>query len=135
MSRKLAREKVLQALFQIDVGKNDPTEALAYVTENALEQDKEFIINYIHGITLDLEKIDACINQYAKDWQADRLPNVDRNVLRIAVYEMLSPKLGLAGPIVINEALELVKLFSSEEAVPFVNGLLDTLYKSMQIDG
>ncbi|MEI7883970.1 MAG: transcription antitermination factor NusB [Clostridia bacterium] len=135
MSRKLARGKVLQALFQIDVGKNDPAEALAYITENALEQDKEFIINYIHGIVLELEPIDACINQYAKDWQADRLPNVDRNVLRIAVYEMLHQELHLPGPVVINEALELVKMFSSEEAVPFVNGLLDTLYKSVQVDG
>jgi len=124
MNRRRARERALQLLFQIDVGKMETEEAVA----NAVLAEGEtavdaFTLELVRGTRQNLDKIDATIAQYATDWSIDRMANVDRNVLRLALYELLYRE-DIPNSVAINEAVELVKKYSTPESGKFVNGIL-----------
>lgn len=124
MSRRLDRESVLQCLFQIYVGGVAVNEAIQNVMEEKQEdKDLAFISKIVQGTSEHQQKIDSIISEYSIGWQLDRMPNVDLNVLRMAVYELLydqeSPE-----RVVVNEAIELAKAFSTSESGKFVNGVL-----------
>lgn len=125
MSRRLAREKILQCLFGITVGNNNPQIALEYFQEEDIsKEDLVFIESTVKGVIEHLADIDGFYVPFLKDWQLERLANIDRTILRIAVFEMRY--LASIPPTVsINEAVELAKVFGGDESPKFINAVLD----------
>ncbi len=134
-NRRLARETILQALFQIDVGKQEPQFALQYLLDNNFLSAEADLTSYtweiFNGVLQNLAVIDPIIQNYSQDWTLERMPRVDRNVLRLSLYELLyRPDIPVA--VSINEAIELVKAFGGEESGKFINGILGKFVKSEQ---
>ncbi|MBE3573123.1 MAG: transcription antitermination factor NusB [Moorella humiferrea] len=132
MQRREARTKALQALFAVDVGRMMPEQALEEVlAEGELAPGAEdFARDLVFGTIKAREEVDAIINKYAIGWRLERLAAVDRNILRMALYEMKHhPETPVS--VIINEAIELAKTFNDEEAGKFVNGLLDSARKEL----
>lgn len=130
MSRRIARETALQVLFQVDLTQVDPQLALrSTAAEFAVpESSQEFAGRLVSGTLVHLQEIDDILKDVAKEWHLDRMSNVDRNILRLAAYELyFCPD--IPGSVSVNEAIELAKAFSSEEASKFVNGILGTLLR------
>lgn len=131
MSRRGAREKAFQILFQHDIGKINPTEAFNRMFGQEQNTNTAvFARQLVYGTLEHLAIIDQWISQFCKDWDLDRLASVDRNILRLALYEMLYVE-DIPLTVSINEAIELVKNYNSEEAARFVNGLLDNVKKNV----
>lgn len=137
MARHKAREQTLQMLFEWDL-RRLPLDEIArnyygslLVSEDSVAKPRpdEFARNLLEGVTRELPAIDDLITRHASNWRLERMPAVDRNVLRIAVYEML--RTDTAAAIVIDEALELARRFAGEESVQFVNGVLDAVRKEL----
>ena len=101
------------------------------VSEDSVAEPRPdgFAQNLLEGVTRELPAIDDLITRHAAHWRMERMPAVDRNVLRLAVYEMLRTDTPAA--IVIDEALELARRFAGEESVQFVNGVLDAVRKEL----
>ena len=127
MSRRLAREAAFKALFQIDLGRCSTEHALRYVLQGLKLKEKElqFTREMVEGTIYYRPAVDELIQKYLVHWELQRLCTVDRNLLRLALFEILHrPDIPVA--VSINESLELAKRYgSSEEAVAFINGLLD----------
>lgn len=137
MARHKAREQSLQMLFEWDF-RRTPLDEIArgyyeslLVGEDAVAKPRPdaFAENLLRGVTEELGVIDDLITRHAANWRLERMPAVDRNVLRVAVYEMLRTDTPAA--IVIDEALELARRFAGEESVQFVNGVLDAVRKEL----
>ncbi|HHV63622.1 MAG TPA: transcription antitermination factor NusB [Peptococcaceae bacterium] len=130
MSRRLARETALQVLYQIDVtgDKNDlPGIIRNWCEEFAVSaKNFEFIRRLVEGTLAKREEIDLKIAQTAHEWSLDRMSIVDRNLMRLAIYEMFycpeTPQ-----RVTINEAIEIAKKFGGEDSARFINGILDKL--------
>ena len=128
-SRRRARERALQIMFLWDSRKESADDAIqAYYdglySEEKLERDP-FVSELVRGTVEHLAEIDDRITRHAEHWRMERMPAVDRNILRVAVYEMTRG--GTPAPVSIDEALELARKFSGEESVQFVNGVLDAV--------
>lgn len=127
MSRRLARENAFRALFQIDVGNCRAEQALKNALEgfSLSEEEEKFYHELVIGSAENLEQLDGLIKKYLVGWELSRLSAVDRNLLRLALYEIFyRPDIPYA--VSINEALELAKKYGSTgEAVGFINGVLD----------
>jgi transcription antitermination protein NusB len=124
MSRRTSREFALQGLFQIDVVDADVQQAITHVLEQeGAEVDPLFVRELITGTTNNREKIDEILTRHTTGWDLSRMANVDRNVLRMAVYEMLHHN-ETPSSVVVNEAVDLAKGFSTPESGKFVNGVL-----------
>jgi transcription antitermination protein NusB len=131
--RRKSRELAMQMLFQRDVGKQTPDQ----VRQNFWKAREETIDADTRGFAEDLfrvaiareEEIDALIEQHSAHWRIPRMPAVDRNLLRLAVAELLGFP-GTPVPIVINESLEIAKRYSAPESLSFLNGILDAISKS-----
>ncbi|APC08731.1 transcription antitermination factor NusB [Neomoorella thermoacetica] len=132
MLRRAARAKALQALFAIDVGGTSPDMALEQVLEEGELPPRAmtFTRELVEGTMAKRDEIDAIIRKYAVGWRLERLAAVDRNILRMALYEMQYHR-ETPVRVVINEAIELAKNFNNEEAGRFVNGLLDNARKDL----
>lgn len=130
MSRRLGREIALKVLFQVDVGKNDPAAALRdTLTDYSLnENDRQFTVQLITGTLERLPEIDAVIKQYAIDWSLERIANIDRNLLRLAIFEIYHCD-DIPVSVSINEAIELARKYSTAESGRFINGILGKLTK------
>jgi len=131
-SRRRSREHALQILYQWDMRKQPVNESIeAYYAglhseESAAQLPRdEFLELLVHGTVERAGEIDALISGHAEHWRLERMPAVDRNILRLAVYEMRHTETPPA--VVIDEALELARRFSNEESVHFVNGVLDAV--------
>ena len=132
MSRRKAREIALQALFQFDFTKNDDEnliEILIKETKGLNQQSILFTREIIKGTIANLEAIDATIKTVSNDWKIERMAAVDRNIVRMAVYELKFNSEDTAPKIIINEAIEIAKIFGSDESSRFVNGILGALIK------
>lgn len=137
MARHKAREQTLQMLFEWDLRRSPLDEiAKGYYGSLLVKEDSvakpvqdEFAQSLLRGVTEELVAIDDLITRHASNWRLERMPAVDRNVLRLAVYEMLRTDTPAA--IVIDEALELARRFAGEESVQFVNGVLDAVRKEL----
>jgi N utilization substance protein B len=137
MARHRARQQALQLLFQWDQRRTPIEEILSgYYGSLLVSEDKftkphadAFAEQLLRGVVGELVDIDARIERHAEHWRIPRMPAVDRNVLRLAVYEMLRTDTPPA--VAIDEALELVRRFSSEESVHFVNGVLDAVRREV----
>lgn len=130
--RRKAREYALQMLFQWEIGRQAPAlvEAGFWKNARAEKTTRAFANQLFEGAVAESAAVDELITRHATNWRLDRMAAIDRAVLRLAVAELRS---GTSPPkVVINEALELAKKFSSEEAAPFINGILDAIYKSNQ---
>ncbi|MBD8070399.1 transcription antitermination factor NusB [Bacillus sp. PS06] len=121
MKRRTAREKALQALFQIDMSESDPREAIESVLED--EEADEFLTQLVLGVVEHKEEIDILLRKNLEKWNLERLANVDRSILRLAIYELnhleeIPPKVS------IDEAIELAKTFGDESSSRFINAVL-----------
>jgi N utilization substance protein B len=126
--RRTARECALQMLYQYDVGKQPIEEILESFWEMNEHPRKvrEFADELFEGSIKRIKEIDKTIQQHTKNWRLSRMAAVDRNILRVAVYEFLCDT-GTPVTVVINEALEIAKKFSTHESAQFVNGVLDSI--------
>lgn len=131
-NRRKARESALQILFQLEFDDTEPPliQEQFWASRRAHPEVKEYCREIVEGVLLAKEDIDRQIQSVSAHWRLSRMALVDRNILRIAVFE-LNSFLDLAPAVVINEAVEITKKYSSEKAGQFVNGILDALSKSM----
>ncbi len=120
--RRHARDLALQVLFQHDVGHLPVEEALADARRQDPDADWPFIDALCRGTVAVATELDAVITPLLEGWTLDRLANVDRTILRLAIYELLH--LSTPPSVVINEAVELAKRYGTEASGPFVNGVL-----------
>ncbi len=127
LSRRSAREAAFKALFQIDIGKSTTEQALRYNLQGLklTESEARFTREIVEGTHRQQPELDRLIQKYLVHWELQRLCAVDRNLLRLALFEILH-RPDIPDAVAINESLELAKKYgSSEDAVAFVNGLLD----------
>ncbi|MDY6029537.1 MAG: transcription antitermination factor NusB [Acidaminococcaceae bacterium] len=133
MIRRLAREIVLQSLFQLDFEGCDKTTALeaaiAEHTEKETEKSVPYAEELLNGIIANKKQIDEKIKATSIDWSLERLSATDRNILRLAIYEIFFAEPAVAAGVAINEAVEIAKGYGSEESPRFVNGVLGTLVR------
>lgn len=134
MIRRIARELVLQSLFQIDFAQVDSTAALdAAIEERAdksAEKARAYALDVLNGVLTNNEAIDTKISEYAIDWTLERMPAVDRNILRVAVYEMFFAQEKLVPNVAINEAVEIAKIYGTDDTPRFINGVLGKMVRS-----
>lgn len=136
-ARRHAREAALQMLYQWEVGRLSPGDAIlsywpAREDDPPLDEaHREFANQLVRGTVERLPAIDAVLAERAQNWRVERMAVLDRLVLRLATYEMLAEP-GTPAKVVINEALELARQYSGEEAVSFVNGVLDGVRKQIR---
>jgi N utilization substance protein B len=131
LKRRLPREYAFKILFMIDVGKNESESALCYLLDNIgfSAQEESFCTSLVEGVLKKREELDKTLSLYLINWQFDRLAAVIRNILRLALYEMLYLD-DIPPAVAINEAIELAKAYQDEEAARFVNGILDSIRKN-----
>jgi transcription antitermination protein NusB len=129
--RTKSREFAMQMLFQWDMSEQEPTklEAKFWRAAKATDSTRAFANRLFEGAVKDTAAIDELIVKQAENWRLERLAVIDRAILRLAIYELRTtdtpPK------VILNEAVDLAKKFSSEEAGSFVNGILDAVHKSL----
>ena len=135
-SRHRAREGALQILYLWDMRKQPVSEAIdSYYGSLSSEdcapqlQRDPFVEHLVRGTVNEIATTDERITRHAEHWRIERMPTVDRNILRLAVYEMLHTD--TPAPVLIDEALELARRFSGEESVHFVNGVLDAVRREL----
>ncbi len=130
-SRHRSRERALQILFLWDARRQPVEEAIdAYYDQLFSEEHPErdpFVATLVRGTVEHLAELDEQIAKHAEHWRMERMPVVDRNILRLAVYEMAHG--GTPPAVAIDEALELAREFAGEESVQFVNGVLDAIHR------
>lgn len=125
MKRRTAREKALQALFQIDMSEANPEEAILHVLEE--ERGDKYLSDLVGGVVEHKSQIDEMIKEHLEKWTIERIAPVDRNLLRLAVYELVYLKEEVPANVVIDEAIEIAKVFGDEHASRFVNGVLSKI--------
>ncbi|QHE62127.1 transcription antitermination factor NusB [Rossellomorea vietnamensis] len=128
MKRRVAREKALQALFQIDMSGIEPEVALRNVLEEEEKMDG-YLEQIVLGFIENQERIDGHIRENLEKWSFDRLAKVDRNILRLGVYELLFVE-DVPNNVVINEAVEIAKIFGDDQSSKFINGVLSKVSQS-----
>ena len=133
-ARRRSREHALQILYQWDMRKQPVDESIDAFYSTLSSEDgapplprDEFLELLVRGTVERAGEIDALISGHAEHWRLERMPAVDRNILRLAIYEMRHTETPAA--VVIDEALELARRFSTEESVQFVNGVLDAVHR------
>jgi len=142
MKRRLARELAVQCLYQIEMNQVSIQDSLEMVIQEAKEDNeaevlledehalREYTENLIAGVKARASAIDDVLSGYLKGWRMERLSRVDRQIMRIAVYEMIYRE-DVPPKAAINEAIELAKHFGVEESGKFVNGVLGQLIKDL----
>jgi N utilization substance protein B len=121
----------MQMLFQWDISRQDPAklEAKFWRSAKAADNTRAFANKLFEGAAKEADELDALIVQHAQNWRLERMAIIDRAVLRLAIYEL---RIAETPPkVVLNEAVDLAKKFSSEDAGAFVNGILDAVNKAL----
>jgi N utilization substance protein B len=128
--RRRSREIALQILYQMEVNLRDPQETieLFWRSFSSTEEVKQFATRIVEGVYRQKEAIDTLIDKYSEHWRLDRMDWVDRNILRMGVYELMYCD-DIPINVALNEAIDLGKKFGSEESGAFINGILDRLSK------
>ena len=132
--RRKAREVALQFLYQLDQhGEIDPTshEAEFWSRHPVDDETRAFASALVRGTTSRHTQVDEIIAQYAEHWDLDRMAVVDRNILRLAVYELLDDR-AVPPKVAINEAIEISKKFGTQESSRFINGVLDRAHRELR---
>ena len=132
-SRRKSRELAMQMLFQGDLGKQKPEEVeqLFWDSREDVDDETRGFADDLHRLaTQREEEVDGLIQKHAQNWRLERMPVVDRNLLRTAVAEMLGyPKTPAA--VIINEALEIARRYAAPESIHFLNGVLDAIGREL----
>jgi N utilization substance protein B len=130
-ARRRARELALQMLFENDLTGTAPEDMFSHFQEwrHAAESTKDFAKKLVVGTLSHRLEIDALIARQAAHWRIERMPAVDRNILRMALYE-IQHEPGTPAPVVIDEAIEIAKRFSTPHSSQFINGILDGVLKA-----
>ena len=127
--RRRAREIALQVLYQLDISHGDPGEVLDLYWENFRPSPKarEFCQRLVEGVRKSQDQIDPFIEENSENWSLKRMAAVDRNILRLATFELLHcPEIPFKATL--NEAIELAKKFGSDDSSAFINGILDKIH-------
>ncbi len=137
-ARRAGRERALQALFQLDnsAGLSAESALESAWAASADEAPREpaahaFALDLVTGVRANLAEIDALIEEHSHNWRIDRMSKIDRNVLRIGIYE-LKHRVDIPRKVTLNEAIELGKAFGTVESSAFINGLLDRVAVALQ---
>jgi N utilization substance protein B len=132
-TRRKSRELAMQMLFQGDLGKQKPEEVTSLFWDSREDVDDETrgFADDLHRLATGREdEVDALIQKHAQNWRLERMPVVDRNLLRTAVAEMLGyPKTPAA--VIINETLEIARRYAAPESIHFLNGVLDAIGREL----
>jgi transcription antitermination protein NusB len=134
--KRRAREAALQMLYQWEIGRTGPHEAIvtywpAHDPEGEVAEElRTFANGLVRGVTERMGEIDRLITARAVNWRVERMAVIDRMILRLACLELMSA-VDTPAKVIINEAIELARTYSSEESVPFVNGVLDAIRRDL----
>ncbi|CAG9609305.1 transcription antitermination factor NusB [Pseudoneobacillus rhizosphaerae] len=129
MKRRMAREKALQALFQIDMSDINPKEAIEHALEDV--PSDPYLEKLVFGVLEHQEEIDQLITAQLEKWSLERLANVDRSVLRIAIFEMKYCSDEVPVNVILDEAIEIAKLYGDDQSSRFINGVLANIKQHM----
>jgi transcription antitermination protein NusB len=134
-NRRKSRELAIQALFFMDLNDRFAEEKLSLFCENFLpsSQLRPFFLNLVRGVSSARAEIDTLIERFSNNWKISRMSGVDRNIMRVAVFEMMCCK-DIPCKVSINEAIDLGKKFGTEESGAFVNGILDSIRLAMETE-
>ena len=128
LTRSELREKIMTILYQINVYS---TNKIDYNVDDIIKDvnpiDNEFVKDVVYGVITKKDELDEIANNYLNKWTIDRLGNTDQSIIRMAIYELLYTK--TPEVVVINEAIELAKLYSDDDVKNMINGILDKIYK------
>jgi N utilization substance protein B len=130
--RRLARELAIQSLFQMEFAPQVRLEELAATAEIGLDKENlKYARELLSGLIQKKSEVDAKIQNVAQHWKMDRMASVDRNILRLAVFEMNFFDQKVEPAIVINEAIEIAKKYGTSDSASFINGILDQVRKGL----
>ncbi|MEI7917918.1 MAG: transcription antitermination factor NusB [Candidatus Saccharibacteria bacterium] len=141
-NRHLGRIVALQTLYEYEfrIESKDPTADVEEILVRNLNRyetaidDKGFVQTLVNGVLTDQADLDAKIQPIAPDWPIDQIARIDRNILRIGLYELLHQADVIPPKVAINEAVELAKAFGSDNSSKFINGVLGTAYRTLVED-
>jgi N utilization substance protein B len=126
--RRRSREFALQVLYQLEIAKQDALRTLAQFQENfseGVERD-DFVERLVLGVSEHRKEIDRLIERYSENWRLDRMNMIDRNILRMAAFELLYCE-DIPPKVTLNEAIDLGKRYGTDESGSFINGILDRI--------
>jgi transcription antitermination protein NusB len=135
-ARRRAREAALQMLYQAEIGRTSPGDAILTYwpardpADGLAEEHQEFANALVRGTSARVGEIDGLLGRHAEHWRVPRMAVIDRLILRLATYELVAEP-DTPARVILNEALELARTYSGEEAVAFVNGVLDAVRKEL----
>jgi N utilization substance protein B len=138
-NRHLSRTLAMQTLYEWDFNGQKEKDLTNLLNYNLAEfapgfDDKGFAKHLVEGVKKNLKEIDELIKKYATEWPLEQITIVDRNILRIGIYELkMDPE--IPSKVAINEAIEVAKAFGGESSGKFVNGVLGAIYKEMEVKG
>ena len=136
-NRRKSRELAVQSLFFMDMNQKFTEENLMLFSENFISPSQEdirpFFYQLVRGVACGRHEIDALIERFSDNWKVSRMSSVDRNIMRIAVFEMLICR-DIPVKVSINEAVDLGKKFGTDESGAFVNGILDSIRMAMETE-
>lgn len=133
MNRHLSRTIAMQTLYEWDIRKVPAIDNIMTrnIGEFQKDADSEYITTVIEGVIKNCAAIDGKIGQAAPEWPIEQISSIDKSILRVAVYELLHST-EVPPKVAINEAVELAKLFGSENSSKFINGVLGTIYRASE---
>jgi len=134
--RRRARELAMQALFYIDSRQCDPEEGVDLFCRNNAppRKTRPLFLKLVSGVIAGQKEIDALIERFSSNWKVSRMSGVDRNVLRIAVFELMGCP-DIPTRVTLNEAIDIGKRFGTEESGAFINGILDSIHQAIENEG
>ncbi|WP_405114998.1 transcription antitermination factor NusB [Paenibacillus sp. FSL K6-1217] len=142
MKRRLAREIIVQSLYQMEMNDVEVTDAVEMLIEEAADENetervitdeielKAYVIEHVNGVWEHKMAIDDMLEHYLKGWQMSRLSRVDRQILRLATFEMIFAS-DVPAKVSVNEAIDLAKHFGTEDSGKFVNGVLGKMIQDV----
>jgi N utilization substance protein B len=131
--RRKSRELALQALFYSDMSQKDSPEVIELFCDNFVnsKNDLPFFLKLVDGVIVSRPGIDAVIEQFSSNWKIARMSCVDRNIIRLAVFELFYCD-DIPSKVSINEAVDIGKKFGTRESGAFINGILDSIYMALK---
>ncbi len=128
-ARSKARKRALDLLYAADLRGEPATETLDRSVEEGSAPSNDYTVTLVRGVVEHQARIDELLSTYSESWTLDRMPAVDRNVLRIGLYELLYAD-DVPDGVAVSEAMALVQDLSTDESAPFVNGILGTIQRN-----
>ncbi len=134
--RRRARELAIQVLFHLDFNVDDPNKVFDLICENfnSMKSIRPFSRHLVLGVCENMKELDRLISQASKNWKLDRMPRLDKCILRLATFEILFVE-DVPPKVSIDEAVEIGKKFGSNDSGGFINGVLDNIYNTLVKEG